>query len=207
MNYGELKTLLTSYLHRTDLADQVPTFIAMAQARINRDVMIQDFTSLATVSITSGDRFVALPDDCKSLINVQITTSSGRKALLPLSSVQMDTLYKDVYSGQPCNYAVYGKQIELQPTPETDYTLEVLYNYRPTLFSADADTNDLLDRCPNIYVYAAMVEAEPFRHGEERSQMWESYYQAEVDKLNEEAEDLRFSGGPLQIYNLGVDTP
>lgn len=207
MNYGTLKTLVTSYLHRTDLETLIPTFIEMAQARINRDVLVPEFVSLATVAVVSGDRFVALPSDIKSLVNIQVSTASGRKAILPLSSLQMDTMYADVESGSPCNYSIYGNQIELQPTPDGDYTLEVLYNYRPELFSADEDTNDLMDRCPNIYVYATMLEAEPFRHGEERSQMWQQYYEAEVNKLNEEAEDLKFSGGPLQIINLGVSTP
>lgn len=207
MNYGDLKTLIRNYLHRTDLDTFLPTFVEMAQARINRDVDVPEFETLATVEMVSGDRFISLPSDCKRLINVQISVASGRKILTPLSSAQMDAMYADIPQGEPSNYAIYGNQIEVQPTPGDAYTMEIIYQYRPALFSNDSDTNALMDRCPNIYVYAAMLEAEPFRHGEERSEMWKQYYDAEVATLNEEAEDLKFSGGPIQILNLGVSTP
>ena len=36
MNYDELQQLIANYMHRTDLAAQIPGFIEIARARINR---------------------------------------------------------------------------------------------------------------------------------------------------------------------------
>ncbi len=207
MNYGELKTLIEGYLHRTDQTANLATFITLAQARVNRDLRVPEMESRATLTLASGDRFVTLPSDYRKMLNVQVAISGGRQLVLPMSLAQMDVEHSILGSGTPRNYSVLGDQLELQPAPGESLEIEIVYQYRLAAFSADADTNDILTDSPNIYVYAAMMEASPFVQADERMPMWHEMYKEERDRLNEEAEDRELSGGPLQILKMGVSTP
>jgi len=205
MNYGELKTLIAGYLHRADQTDNIITFITLAQARVNRDLDVPEMVSRTTQSVRT--RYVTLPADLRRLMDVQIAVRGGRKSLMPMSASQMDTEHGQVVSGEPNNYCIRGKEIELQPTPDSAHTLELLYLHRLAALSADSATNDILTDNPNIYVYASMIEASPFIHADERMPVWKDLYKEEVSRLNEEAEDRALSGGPLQIMQLGTSTP
>lgn len=204
-NYGELKTAVESYTHREDLTDDIPTFISLAQARINRDLDILEMVERTTQSVST--RFVTLPTDTRKLLDVQIEISGGRKSLMPMSAAQMNTEHTDLITGEPNNYCIRGDELELQPAPGQAYTLELLYLYRFAAFSADADTNWLLTTHPNVYLYASMMEALIFIQGDERLKMFSTLYQTEIDALNEQAEEMALSGGPLQIMQLGTSTP
>lgn len=204
-NYGELKTAIEGYLHRTDVADQTVDFITMAQARVNHDLEILEMVERTTQSVST--RFVTLPTDVRQLLDVQMEISGGRKSLMPMSAAQMNTEHTNLISGEPNNYCIRGDELELQPAPGQAYTLELLYLYRFAMFSANADTNWLLTNHPNIYVYATMMEACIWIQGDERLKVFTTAYDAEVSKLNEQAEDMALSGGPLQIMQLGTSTP
>ena len=205
-NYGELKTLIEGYLHRTDLTtSEVPDFITLAQARVNRDLDILEMVERTTQSVST--RYTTLPTDVRKLLDVQMSITGGRKSLMPMSAAQMNTEHTSVISGEPNNYCIRGDELELQPTPDQAYTVELLYLYRFTAFSADSDTNWVLTNHPNIYVYATMMEACLFINGDERLPVFTKAYSAEVESLNEQAEDMALSGGPLQIMKLGISTP
>jgi hypothetical protein len=208
MNYGELKTLIAGYLHRTDQTANVVSFITLAQARINRDVKDSSMIVRATITADGVDRYITMPTDARELIDVQAQVSGGRKSLLPRTPAQMNTIYATVTaSGDPADYCVRGRELEIQPTPGATTVLELLYWGRLTAFSADGDTNTLLTNRPNLYVYAAMIEACVFLQGDERLPVFQSAYSREVDSINEETEDLLLSGGPLQITKLDGSTP
>jgi hypothetical protein len=205
MNFGELKDLVKSYLHRTDLDANIPHFVTMAQARINRDLNVHEMETRAIIDTVSGNRYISLPAGMKALLSVHLVTSSGREPLQVLSPSQMAMRSGTV--GQPWWYSAYNDSLELSPAPDDIYSVEITYRGAFPLFVADADTNDLLNRNFSIFVYASMLEASPFIHADERVPTWKAYYEAEVIQLNDEAENRASSGGPMQILSLGGSTP
>ena len=40
MNYEDLKKSVADLLHTTDLQDVIPTFVMLAESRINRDIRV-----------------------------------------------------------------------------------------------------------------------------------------------------------------------
>ena len=62
-NYATLKTTIANYLARTDLTDQIPEFIRLAEDRLRRDLRIRPMLKVATASTTAGDATVSLPSD------------------------------------------------------------------------------------------------------------------------------------------------
>lgn len=210
-NYGELKAALdgqAKFTHRSDMTSILPTLIAMAEARISRDLEAQELVSSVTVTFDGTTRFTTLPATVRRLLDAQVQTSGGRKSVLPVTDAQMNSLYSTlVGSGDPENYCLRGRVVEIQPTPGDGTALEFSYLGGLTSFSADADTNDVLLKYPGVYVYATMIEVCIFTQGDERLPVFQAAYDTEVARINEEAEELRFSGGPLQIMSLGTSTP
>jgi len=206
-NYGELKTEVEDYTHRTDLTAKVPLFIQLAESRINSD--LEDFAmeSRASYTVPGGQRFTTLPSDMRKLMNVEIAVSGGRRLLMPLSQAQIDSIHAFVTTGVPTNYALTGDQMELQPTPGENTEVEIFYQYRLAGFSDDADTNAILTKFPNIYLYASLLEYALYVQADERIPPFRDAYGAEVARINDEAYERQMSGGPLQIINLGTSTP
>ena len=49
-NYSDLKTSVANYLARTDLTDQIPDFIRLAEYRMRREVRIRQMLKSATTA-------------------------------------------------------------------------------------------------------------------------------------------------------------
>jgi hypothetical protein len=206
-DYGTLKIVVEAYTHRNDQTDNIPQFIQSAESRINSDLDDEAMESRASYTIPAGERFVTLPSDMRKLMNVQIAVSGGVKPLLPLSLLQMDALHSNLIAGVPDHYAITGDQMEVRDIVGEDTDMEIYYQYRLEGFSDDEDTNGILTKYPNIYLYASLIEYLIFVQGEERMPVFTEAYAAEVFRINDEAEDRKMSGGPIQIINLGVSTP
>ncbi len=208
MTYAELKTLLAGYLHRTDLTASIPGFITLAHARIMRDLKDPALINRYTDTMTADTRYQAIPTATRKLLDVQVMTSGGRLPVLPVSTTQMNSLNQSVYVGSPAmSYCLRGRTMEFWPILPAGAELEMLALDRLDQPAADDDTNDILTNNPNIYVYAAMMEACIFIQGDERLPVFNTAYTAEVERINEEAEDYELSGGPIQIMKLGISTP
>ena len=53
--YAELKTAIANFLARTDLTDQIPNFIQLAEARLSRELETRDQEKRANATLTIGD--------------------------------------------------------------------------------------------------------------------------------------------------------
>jgi hypothetical protein len=206
MNYAALKTTLASYLHRDDLTAMIPTFILLAQSRMSHDLEDPSMQTTATLDVMAAMKEVVLPSDFLELMSIRIPNSGGYKTLLQRTLVgNTAVLDNGGATGSPSSYARYGNILELTPIPDSDTTLEIVYRQRIAEFTEDTDTDTLLTVSPNIYIYGAMLEAMPFLS--DPSQVWQSMYIGEVSRLNEIAYTSEWSGSPLEILNLGMETP
>ncbi len=155
MNYGELKQTIADYAHRADLSSQIPGFIRVATARLNRDLRVQEMvTELATTPTTNP---WALPDDYLELreLTRDATNSVGRVQLSSVSNHQINK-YAGA-TGSPTFYSIDGFEIETAPGGlDTEYALQYVAAL-PELVG-DADTNAVLTRYPNLYIYGALIE-------------------------------------------------
>ena len=74
--FSELKTEIANYVDRSDLTDQIPTFIKLAEARINRLLRVRIMESVKINSLVSGVKRYPLPSDYLQLRTIQYDTSS-----------------------------------------------------------------------------------------------------------------------------------
>lgn len=199
MNYGELKSLLTNYLHRTDVEAMIPNFIVLAQARLKLDLKHINMNVSTTISVTAGDPSITLPTGFLNFSRVR-ATYGGTTYSLDQQTLEQNANVLQGAGGPPKFYAVINMtQGEVAPAPTEDTTLSCIYRKGVATFTADSDTDAILTDYPNAYVYAAMIEATPYIRLDKRQPLWTDMYRSFVASLNDASQDAMWSDSPKQI--------
>lgn len=201
-NYGELKTAVKNWMDRDDLTAHIPEFIALAEARFNRVLRIRAMESKQTASTVAGQQNLALPTNYIQMRNVQMNTSP----VTPMQYVTpeiFDRLYGGSVTGTPKFYTIIANELQLGPTPDTVQTIEMLFYKKFDSLSADGDTNWVLTNAPDVYLYGALLEAEPFIMNDSRVQLWATAFQTAIGDIQEQDNKDRHSGSALRVMNTG----
>jgi len=170
--FAELKTAIQDYTENTETSfvTNLPVFIRAAERRILSLVDLEYFRKNVTGAMTSGDRFLAVPDDYLASFSLSIEVSSSKVFLL-----QKDVNFVQEYNpnsattGQPIYYAIFDvDNFIIGPTPDANYSSELHYFYEPASLTAGADsgTTWLSTNAPNSLLYGSLVEAYTFMKGE-----------------------------------------
>ena len=86
--------------------------------------------------------------------------------------------------------------MELAPTPNEDYTVQIVYRANiPAL--ASNSTNWLLTLAPDLYLYGALLMAEPYLQNDERIPLWAGAVQKTIADMNLESDRARAPRGHL----------
>lgn len=196
-NYTTLKTSIADWLNRDDLTSVIPDFIAMAEAQFNRRIRHWRQLKRATAEITG--QYTDLPSDWMELHNVQLNASPPYR-LQYVSPDEADTYRYDYYgstTGKPLKFTIIGNTIELVPTPDTTYTVEISYYSRLAALSDTNATNWLLTNYPDIYLYGSLLQAAPYLHDDARVGMWESQFEKYMEDLRLEDWGSKWHGGNI----------
>ena len=192
--YSELKTAIADFLNRDDLTTVIPTFIALAEAQIARDVRHWKQEKRVTTSV--DERYENLPNDWLEVKLVALTTG---KMLQTVSMSEMAELRASSNAaGEPRYIRMTADQIEFYPTPSAATDISMLYYARtPALSDADT-TNWLLTDAPDILLYGALIHSAPYLTDDQRAAVWGALYQAGVEKLSLENQKGRITG-PMRM--------
>jgi len=197
-NYATLKTTIANYLARTDLTDQIPEFIRLAEDRLRRDLRIRPMLKVATASTTAGDATVSLPSDFLAMKDLHIDSNPvGVLQFENTSNFFRNTRSKQ--SGQPRFYTLLGSEFQFAPIPDSAYTLRMVYYYKPDYLSDSNSSNLFLANCPDLLLYGSLGEAEPYLMNDERLQTWAALYQRGVDSLTRSDDDAEYPSSPMTI--------
>ena len=198
--YAELKTAVANWLDRDDLTDRIPEFIALAEARMNRVLRLRMMESKYTASTVASQRNYNLPTGYVQMRNFQINTSP----ITPLQYVSpeiYDRLWGGSTGGTPQFYTIIANEIQLGPIPGSVLTMEMLFYKKITALSASNTTEQMLTDNPDIYLYGALLEAEPFIMNDERVALWAKGFAQAVADLQEQDNKDRHSGSALRVMN------
>lgn len=177
--YDELKTEISDHLDRDDLATKVDTFIDLAEARHQRDIRIRDMLTRAQSDAAS--RYLALPSNFLEMRSLRLLTDPVT-VVEEINLHEMNRVRKET-TGKPRWYTVH-EEIEFDRTPDDTYTAEMFYYANFTALSDSNTSNALLTRAPDVYLYGALVAAEPYLFNDERVTLWARMYREAVDRLN-----------------------
>ncbi len=189
--YTELQDAIASFLDRSDLTSIIPTFIAMAEAQINRDVRHWKMESRALATFDEG--FETIPTDWVE--TVRLATASGNE-IKRISSGEMLAIRDSGETGEARVYCFTAGQFEVYPVP--DGQAELIYLAKvPSLSGTNAD-NWLLIDAPDVYLYGSLVHSAGYLKDDNRAGLWGGMYAAAVENLNKQSAAARFSG-PLAM--------
>ena len=131
-----LKSAIQDYSENseTTFVNNLREFIRATENRIFKSVDFEVFRKNVTSSTTSSDRFLSVPDDYLASFSLSITNSSNIEFLL-----EKDVNFIQEYNpnssttGAPKYYARFDvNNFILAPTPNSNYSVELHYYYRPT---------------------------------------------------------------------------
>lgn len=188
-NYTELKAAVADFLNRDDMANVIPTFITMAEADMSRRLRHWSTENRATAEVDT--RYSALPADFVEPIRLSLDGDSTHVQLT--SVVEMQRMRKDGADavGKPRYYAITQGEIELYPTPDVTYDLEMYYHAKlPAL--ASASVNEILTRFPDLYLYGSLVHAAPYLGEDQRIAVWGSLYEKALNDVNMSSDKAKY---------------
>jgi hypothetical protein len=210
VDYQSLQDAIVEYLARdfdTTLIARIPSFIQMTEAKLNRDLFTRQMEQRATALIdtTSAEpEYIALPADFQSMRRVRLSSVQGKPPLEFKSGMQMDEYRygtSDVV-GKPKYFTIFGTEIELGPSPDANYTVEMVYRRNiPAL--ASNTTNWLLTLAPDIYLYGALLESAPYIQQDSRIQVWGAGFASALSDLNTLGLTSTFNSGPMTVRTAG----
>lgn len=196
--YSDLKTTVANYLARTDLTAQIPDFIRFAELRLRRELRIRQMLKSVTTTTTSGDPTVALPSDFLEIRDFFVSTNPIQP-LTYSSPAIFSRNTRSTQSGKPLDYTILANEFKLAPTPDSNYTLEMLYYSAPVFMDDTVSSNAFMANAPDALLYAALLEAEPYLMNDERINTWGSLYDRAISTLSKSDEASQYSGVPLSM--------
>ena len=191
--FSELKTAVANWLDRSDLTDRIPEFIALAEARHRREFKIRRMETRVTANTIADTEFYTLPDNYVAMRNIQLNTDP-KTALEYLTPEQMDRVRGGSTTGKPKAYSIIGNTFQLRPIPDSVYEIEMLYYKYFTGLSDSNTTNDMLTYHPDAYLYAVLLEAEPYLQNDKRIALWLQAYEIARKAIIDSNERDRHSG-------------
>lgn len=188
--YAELKTSIANWLNRDDLTSVVADFISLAEADMDRAIRHWRMEKRVTASVTS--QYTGLVGDY--LETIRISIGGDRVELLSQGEMQQWRTNSSDAVGKPRYYAVSDGQLELFPTPDGTYTVEMLYFAQIPSLSDSNTSNWVLAHHPDAYLYGALIHAAPYLGDDQRTQTWASLYQNAIAAINKESSDAKYGG-------------
>lgn len=197
-SYDELKSAVADFLLRDDLTTVIPTFIRLAEARIDRELRHWRQEKRSNADLDA--QFSALPADFMQPISLSIVGATTSE-VAPMSVAQMAQLRAENAdrTGRPTHYAVTAQSLELYPTPDVPYTASLVYHGRIPALSATNTTNWLLTEAPDVYLYGACLHSAPYLKDDQRIAVWESFFKMSLDNLMASSIDAKWAGTGLKM--------
>ncbi len=192
----ELTTAVGNWLARSDLSSRIPEFVALAEARLNRDLRTLDQETKNTSFSITGE-FVAVPTSFLAVRSFQ-TVYGGSRYNLKLASNDQITAMNTTSSGPPTRYAVVGGNFRFGPIPDGTYTATLVY-YISIPALASNSTNWLLTAHPDVYLYGSLLQAMGHIQNDERAPGWKSMYDEAIHEIQRATDRNRWSGSGLTV--------
>lgn len=197
-SYSTLKTTIADYLARSDLSTKIPDFIRLAEERLRRDLRIRQMLKVATTTTTAGDSTVALPSDFLAMKDIHLDTNPV-KVLQFQNTSNFFRNARTTDRGVPTQYTLLGTEFQFAPLPDSAYTLRMVYYYKPSFLSDSTPSNLFLANCPDLLLYGALAEAEPYLMNDERISVWASLYDRGLASLRASDDDSEYPSSPMSI--------
>lgn len=189
MTYNSLLADLRTYLERGYVADtqvynQLPSLVNLAERAIILALKIQGFQNVVTTDLMPGVSVYAKPDRWRQTISMEFGVP--RQQIFARDYEYCRTYWPDsTERAAPEFYADYGYSHWLiVPTPVLQVPWQITYYQQPPYLEASNQTNWLTDYAPNALLYRALMESSPYLKDDQRIATWKQMYDEVMGGLN-----------------------
>jgi hypothetical protein len=197
-SYSTLLTAVSDYLARSDLSTFTPNFVQNFEERFYRDSENWASWMESALSVSISSNVAAVPSD---YLDLRIAYISGYQ---PLKRVTLEQLYSRYPRGAGTSgiakfIARNATNFEFGPEGVSG-TLAGTYLAKPTVLrsyttgGADAAAHFLIVNAPDLLIYGALLEAEPFLKNDARLVTWKSAYDWALDSYRKRFVAEDYSG-------------
>lgn len=190
MTYAELKNLIQNYLQNTEssFVTYLPDIIKQAEDRILENVQLPVFRKNASGTLTSGNQYLSTPTDFLAPYSLSYTNSGSQTFLINKDVNWIREVYPDSSTtGEPEYYAIFDDDsFIVAPTPNSGFTVELHYFYRPASITAGSDsgTTWLSTNAPSALLYACLLEGYVYMKGEaDMMSVYNTRYESALSRL------------------------
>ena len=194
-SYSELQTAVANWIHDDVLTTIIPDFIALGEKRIEREYRARENEEALILTISAG--VAPIPVDYVELKYAYIDAN-------PIHVLERTTARK-IYeqypnrsaSGIPKLIASDNGNFIFGSYPAGNYDIKGTYYKR--LVSVETSWNAIATRSPDLYLFAALVEAADYVGDDLQLTKWNSKYQKVLDDINTQEQAEKGSGSPLRV--------
>ncbi len=144
----------------SQLDTEIDDFIRLAEIDIlsnpEESLKISEAETISTAVTDITTRSLALPTGFKKSRNFSITINEGIGELIYRTPNQMKIRSG---TGIPCFFTIQGNEIAFDIIPQEVWTITIDYFKNFTPLTVLNQTNIILDKYPNIYLFGALMHA------------------------------------------------
>jgi hypothetical protein len=194
MTYTQLVAAVTDYTQNTFDTTTINVMIKQAEQRIYNTVQIANLRKNVTGVLSTGNKYLACPEDFLSTYSLAVYPASGTGDYLYLLNKDVNFM-RDAYpnpatTGKPKHYAIFGPQSSnvnelsfiLGPTPDANYNAELHYYYYPESI-VTAATTWLGDNFDSALLYGTLCEAGVYMKSAPDDGMFKMYQDRYVEAV------------------------
>lgn len=134
-NLGAVMSEATSLVgNRADMAaSRVSLYANQAMIDVQFAVEPQDLEAIAVSSTTSGENKITLPTDFYNVVDLSNLSVSPPATLTKWNVMDIDS--QNTGLGAPTNYVMYSTWLELWPSPDSAYSIQMRYQARASVLT------------------------------------------------------------------------
>lgn len=179
----DLRTAVIEHIGNAGIADVFPRMVSLAESRLNRTLRMRDQITSATVTVIAGR--APLPADFAEALG--LFRADG------CEYVQQSPQHRDRHRHF---YSIQGADI-VAPNLTGDLALDY-YAKLPGL-AVMSDTNWLLDKYPDVYLYAVAFEATKYTRDAELAAQTRSLMDDAIMSAKSDDEAARYSRARVRV--------
>lgn len=189
--HAELKTAVSNWLKRSDLSTYLDDLVMAGEKWIMRKVRATEMETSMSVSI-SGSGTATPPSGFLGFKYSYIDGSPARKLVTRTPAQIFERFPNRSSSGKPEWIGYDAGSFIFGPFPDSTYTVKGTYYKRQGPLSSGV--YDLFTNNPDLFLFAALAESEPFLKNDKRVALWMSKRDAIAKDINDEAVGITGSG-------------
>lgn len=202
--YSKLKVDVARWLATDDLSQEIVSFIQLAESDLCKDVRVRGMETSIVYTLNGSPQ--VLPQGFLGMRRIYLDSENGRElTYMPPERFYTSRAYTS--SGQPAIYTIEGNSIIFAPaaSPEAPIDASLLYIKPYESLTEDGDSNSLLTKSYDLYLYCALMHGFSFMRDDDQAVKYKGKYDESVLKVNRNANHERSFG--RKLVRTGGPTP